>query len=245
MRNHTYRAEVKHRTPVSRQSAIQSREGSSAALTAGDDTWWNHNQHTCNHYLLLPLLTSPRRQPTHFGTLPYTAVLPAAARRARGMSPWLAMGAGLQPVLRGLSKVVPRHEPLPAAVPAGVPVQPPTPVAEVERILAGLDAAKGRWTAVSCSERAKLLSKCVKCLLKVRVHARGACHRQGRQARGGGGAGPAACVGRACDRPLKRIGTTFLKARGAGEVRHGGQVVARHHNPAARQLVALLLYIPP
>lgn len=74
-----------------------------------------------------------------------------------------------QPVLAfgewSLSGLKPEPKPIVAA--QGFDPIPPTPPAEVEKVIRALDAHAAEWVATSPKDRAKLLRSCIPCLLNV------------------------------------------------------------------------------
>jgi hypothetical protein len=73
------------------------------------------------------------------------------------------VGVGLQPILRTLNAMIPRvarTRPRPARLPRPPPPQPETSPAELEAIVARVDASKAQWTRVPARERGRLLKAC-------------------------------------------------------------------------------------
>ncbi|KAG2484290.1 hypothetical protein HYH03_016934, partial [Edaphochlamys debaryana] len=80
---------------------------------------------------------------------------------------WTTLGGALQPVLGLAERIVPKGPPRPVQLPARVRAQPPTPPDRVNAIVDQLYGKKADWARLSCSGRAKLLRKCMDCLLQV------------------------------------------------------------------------------
>lgn len=83
--------------------------------------------------------------------------------RLQATAVWDAVGAGLQPLLRGINAAIPRPlrtRPRPPRLPRPPAPQPETAPDALDALLARLDGAKAAWTRVGLRERARLLRRC-------------------------------------------------------------------------------------